>query len=130
MDLIFHAPYVLRGALLLLAAGLPLAAWTAARRREWGQIRWLALLFAGLALAVGGGIALTDTMPDAHTAEVALASGVALIAAGGTAVWRAACELWTGSERQAQKALHIEQSSEGCADTAGAWPPPPNKPAG
>ena len=82
MDLMFHAPYLLRGALVLLAAGLPLAIWATKRRREREQVIWLTLLFADLALVAGGGIALTETVPDARAADLSLHVGMTLTVLG------------------------------------------------
>lgn len=103
MDLMFHAPYVLRGALLFLAAGLALVIWPAARRQDWRQVRWLAQLFVGLMLFANGGIALTEIVPDAHAADVALGEGVVLVAAGTAAVLWAAFGLRTGRGQQARR---------------------------
>jgi len=103
MDLMFHAPYVLRGALLFLAAGLPLVIWPAARRRDWQQVGLLARLFVGAMLIAGGGVALTEIVPDAHAADVALGEGVVLVAAGAASVLWAAFGLRTGRGQQARK---------------------------
>jgi len=103
MDLMFHAPYVLRGALLFLAAGLPLVIWPAARRRDWRQARCLAQLLVGLVLLAGGGVALTTIVPDAHAADAARGEGVALAAAGTAAVLWAAFWMRTGRGQQARK---------------------------
>lgn len=101
MDLMFHAPYVLRGALFLLLAGLPLAMWNAARRRDGRAVRRIAQIFVGLALIAGGGIALTQIVPDAHAANVALGEGVALFAGGAVSVLWSAFGLRAGRGRQA-----------------------------
>jgi len=100
MDLMFHAPYVLRGALLFLAAGAPLVIWPAARQRDWQKVRRLAQLLVGLMLVVGGGVALTGIVPDAHTADVAVGGGVALMTSGVAAVAWAAFGLRTGRRQQ------------------------------
>ena len=117
MGLIFHAPYLLRGVLLSLAAGLPLAIWAAVRWRAPWQIRWLILLFAGLALAACGGTALTSTVPNAHTADVAGGVGLALMAAGAAAVSWGALGLRAGRP--------AEQDSPPPAVDGTIWPPSP-----
>lgn len=103
MDLMFHAPYVLRGALLFLAVGLPLVVRPAARRQDWRQVRWLAQLLVGVVLIAGGGIALTEIVPNAHAADLALGGGVVLVAAGTAAVLWAAFGLRTEKGQEARK---------------------------
>ena len=103
MDLMFHAPYVLRGALLFLAAGAPLVIWPAARQRDRQKVRRLAQLLVCLMLVVGGGAALTGIVPNAHAADVAVSGGVALMTAGAAAVAWAAFGLRAWGEQQGHK---------------------------
>lgn len=100
MDLMFHVPYIFRGIILMLAAGLPLAIWTATRRRERWQVGWLALLFSGLVLIASGGMALTELVPNMHAAEMTLREGTVLIVVGAMAVCWAAFGLHTGRHKE------------------------------
>jgi len=103
MDLMFHAPYVLRGALLFLVAGLPLAIWPAARRRDWQKVRRLAQLLVGLMLVAGGGAALTGTVSDARAAGMAVVGGAALMTAGAAAVTWATFGLRAGGRQRGRE---------------------------
>ncbi len=100
MDIMFHAPYIFRGILLILAAGLPLAIWAATGRREKWQMRWLVLLFLGLALVARGGMALTALVSNVYAAEMALREGTVLIVVGAMAVCWSAFGLQTGRHKE------------------------------
>ena len=84
MDLLFHAPYVLRPVLGLLGLGLAMAVVSACRRRgrERARAAPAILLTLGLALIAGGGLELTGLAPNARQADVALRAGLGLAAAG------------------------------------------------
>ena len=92
MDLLFHAPYVLRPVLGLLGLGLAMAVVEACRRRgrERARAAPAILLTVGLALIVGGGLELTRLAPNARAADAALRAGLGLAAGGTVAVCGAA----------------------------------------
>jgi hypothetical protein len=92
MDLIFHAPYVLRPVLGLLGAGLVLVVVNGLRYRGGDHARAVPpiLLVLGLALIVGSGIELTSLTPNARAADTALHTSVVLAVAGSGTILGAA----------------------------------------
>lgn len=92
MDLMFHAPYVLRAVLGLLCLGLVLAVVQGLRQRGAERARAVpaVLLVLGLALIVGSGIELTSLVPNARAADAALHTSLGLAVVGMGAILGAA----------------------------------------
>ena len=84
MDIMFHAPYVLRPLLALLGLGV---AWAVGRAytlagRERARAVQTALVLGGGALLVGGGMEATRLVPNAHAANLAAGTAFGLAVAG------------------------------------------------